>query len=101
MPYFKRKQPRLPHYDYSAPGCYFITICTKDRKCILSRISVGVDVPYGWGIGGRVAGDVDPYGKDLPYSYKKGCPKAALLVEESLSFREKQAIRPSSPCRGS
>ena len=62
MPYFKRKQLRLPHYDYSAPGCYFITICTKDRKCILSRISVGVDVPYGWGIGGRVAGDVDPYG---------------------------------------
>lgn len=34
----ERKPNRLPGYDYSFPGAYFITICTKDRKCILSRI---------------------------------------------------------------
>ena len=39
----KRKQIRLPDYDYSAPGCYFITICTHNRQCILSRITVGAD----------------------------------------------------------
>ena len=27
-----RKQHRLPNFDYSLPGAYFITICTKDRK---------------------------------------------------------------------
>ena len=37
----KRKAIRLPEYDYSAPGAYFITICTQDRKCILSDIAVG------------------------------------------------------------
>jgi len=34
----KRKQIRLPHYDYSQNGYYFITICTKDRQPILSEI---------------------------------------------------------------
>ncbi len=37
--YPKRKPTRLKGYDYSSPGAYFITICTKDRKCILSEIS--------------------------------------------------------------
>ena len=39
----KRKPTRLPDYDYSSPGSYFVTICTKDRRCILSDISVGAD----------------------------------------------------------
>ena len=39
----KRKPIRLPDYDYSSPGSYFVTICTKDRRCILSDISVGAD----------------------------------------------------------
>ena len=39
----RRKNPRLSGYDYSAPGTYFITICTQDRKPLLSRI-VGGDV---------------------------------------------------------
>jgi len=28
----KRKPNRLPNFDYSTPGAYFITICTKDRR---------------------------------------------------------------------
>ena len=39
----KRKPVRLPDYDYSSPGAYFITICTRDRRCILSNITVGAD----------------------------------------------------------
>ncbi len=37
----RRKPLRLPNYDYSAPGAYFVTICTHDRRCILSDITVG------------------------------------------------------------
>ena len=38
MDYQTRKPNRLPDYDYSQNGAYFITICTKDSKCILSQI---------------------------------------------------------------
>ena len=40
----ERKQNRLENYDYSQNGTYFITICVKDRKPILSKI-VGTGVP--------------------------------------------------------
>ena len=39
----KRKELRLKHYNYSSAGAYFVTLCTQDRRKILSRI-VGVDV---------------------------------------------------------
>ena len=44
----KRKPTRLKGYDYSQNGAYFITICTHDKKCLLSEIIVGdgvLDVP--------------------------------------------------------
>ncbi|MBQ6895168.1 MAG: transposase, partial [Clostridia bacterium] len=44
----KRKPTRLKGYDYSQSGAYFITICTKERKELLSKIIVGdgvLDVP--------------------------------------------------------
>ena len=34
----KRKSTRLHHFDYSTTGAYFITICTQNRRCVLSRI---------------------------------------------------------------
>ncbi|MBR6719685.1 MAG: transposase [Clostridia bacterium] len=45
--FVKRKPARLKGYDYSAPGAYFITICIRDRKCLLSEfVGDGVlDVP--------------------------------------------------------
>ncbi len=36
-----RKQIRLPDYDYSSPGAYFVTICTHEKRRILSSIPVG------------------------------------------------------------
>ena len=39
----QRKPNRLKGYDYSTHGAYFITICTKNRKEILSQIIVGGD----------------------------------------------------------
>ena len=34
----KRKHTRLQNFDYSTTGAYFITICTKDRRCVLSKV---------------------------------------------------------------
>ena len=47
MEYPHRKKIRLDPDRYSKNGAYFITICTKDRKCILSRIVGGgvLDAP--------------------------------------------------------
>ena len=42
----KRKQNRLSGYDYSQPGGYFITICTKGREELLGSV-VGADVLIG------------------------------------------------------
>ncbi len=43
----KRKPNRLKSYDYSQNGAYFLTICTKDMKCILwnaqSHLSESLD----------------------------------------------------------
>ena len=40
----KRKDLRLKQYDYSSAGAYFVTICIKDRKRILSDIIKPVGV---------------------------------------------------------
>ena len=41
----KREKNRLENYDYSQEGAYFITICVKDRKPILSKVRVGTGGP--------------------------------------------------------
>ena len=38
----KRKAMRLRNYDYSSNGAYFITVCVKDMKRVLSDV-VGAD----------------------------------------------------------
>ena len=38
----ERKKLRLADYKYSQPGAYFVTVCTKNKACILSTI-VGAD----------------------------------------------------------
>ena len=42
-----RKPTRLKDYNYSRPGAYFITICTKDKQKLLSEIVGGgvLDAP--------------------------------------------------------
>lgn len=41
MPYYNRKHNRLQGYDYSRNGAYFITICVKDKKCLLGTVVGG------------------------------------------------------------
>ena len=40
----KRKPTRLKGYDYSSAGVYFLTICTQNRRCLLSTV-VGTGLP--------------------------------------------------------
>ena len=52
MGFCERKPNRIPEYDYSTNGAYFVTICTQDRKKILCDI-VGDDahiVPKTYGM---------------------------------------------------
>ena len=39
----KRKSPRIPGYDYSTNGAYFITICTKDKKPIFGPVGADME----------------------------------------------------------
>ena len=41
MEHPERKPNRLSEYDYSTGGAYFVTICTQDRRKILSSIVGG------------------------------------------------------------
>ena len=34
----KRKHPRLKEYNYSSEGVYFVTICTQNKRQLLSKI---------------------------------------------------------------
>jgi REP element-mobilizing transposase RayT len=37
----RRRTLRLPHYDYTFPGAYFLTICTHRRASIFGQITDG------------------------------------------------------------
>ena len=47
MPYdpngHHRRSIRLPNYDYSQSGAYFITICVQNHNCLFGRILTTVD----------------------------------------------------------
>jgi len=38
---YHRRSTRLQSYDYAQPGAYFVTVCTRDRECLLSDIVDG------------------------------------------------------------
>ena len=39
---YRAESARLNDWDYSAAGCYFVTICTRDRECWLGEVTDGV-----------------------------------------------------------
>ena len=42
----QRKPNRIPEYDYSQNGAYFVTLCTQDRcKCLSTIVGDGFPVP--------------------------------------------------------
>lgn len=38
MPGAERKSPRLPEYDYTTDGAYFLSACTRDRVCVFGVV---------------------------------------------------------------
>ena len=38
MDFPQRKPNRIPNFDYSTPGAYFVTVCTEHRKNTLCTI---------------------------------------------------------------
>jgi len=47
-PYHERKPMRLPGYDYSMPGAYFITACTKNRDFLFETQDTKLAVESAW-----------------------------------------------------
>jgi putative transposase len=58
------RPPRLPGYDYSLGGCYFVTICIEKRRCILGRVVDGRMEPSEAGEAVRQAWE------DLPHLHR-------------------------------
>ena len=44
--YPSRRRQRLASYDYSGPGCYFVTLCIQDRLPLLGRVVSGQMHPF-------------------------------------------------------
>ena len=63
--YPTRKKLRLESYDYSEEGFYYLTVCTKDRRNILSDIRIQDDH--------TVAVQLTPYG-EAAERYLKSLP---------------------------
>jgi putative transposase len=49
---YRVETARLADWDYSAAGWYFITVCTKDKKCTLGSV---IDGQMGLSRAGRIA----------------------------------------------
>jgi putative transposase len=41
FPSHGRRSVRVPGYDYTTPGAYFVTICAHDRACLFGEIVEG------------------------------------------------------------
>lgn len=40
----RRKRTRLPEFDYTQPGAYFVTVCVADRACLFGTVRDGAIV---------------------------------------------------------
>ena len=47
-PHRERKPMRLPEYDYSRPGAYFVTACTKNREFLFESSEAKLAVKSAW-----------------------------------------------------
>ena len=44
----QRKRMRLPEYDYSLPGAYFVTACTRNRQFLFDAAEAKLAVESAW-----------------------------------------------------
>ena len=65
----KRKPNRLRSFDYSSPGAYFVTICTKDRRNLFWK-NVGASIARPEDVILTVQGElVDKAIRNIPMHY--------------------------------
>ncbi|MBE6684996.1 MAG: hypothetical protein E7592_05040 [Ruminococcaceae bacterium] len=77
----KRKHPRLKIFDYSSTGAYFVTICTQNRKCVLSQV-------VGRGLAPAATNDYDvPNGENIVQIQLTAIGK---IVEQQLLLLEER-----------
>ena len=79
MEFPKRKPNRLPDYGYGQNGAYFITICTQDRKPILSTI-VGDGSPVPKPIGSIA----EEYIRQIPIKYPTVCADKYVIMPDHI-----------------
>ena len=65
----KRRHPRLKRYDYSLNASYFITICTFEKKKLLSDVIVGRGLAPAVTVLTDVGRIVETELLDLPYRF--------------------------------
>lgn len=114
-----RKRTRLQHHDYNKPGYYFLTLCTKGRRCILSDIvekqtdmvthlsteelwKIGADVAlkrYGR-IVDKYINQIDDYYKNISVVKYVIMPNHVHLIVQILRTEETEAVI-RIPARGS
>jgi putative transposase len=76
----KRKPLRLPNYDYSQNGAYYITICTHHRECVFGEVVDGVMV---LNEAGRM---VESVWHNLPNHYPNIVLDAFIIMPNHLHF---------------
>ena len=75
----QRKPNRLSDYDYNQNGAYFVTICTQDRRTILSDI-VGDGFPVPKPIG-LIA---EEYIRQIPIKYPTVCVDRYMIMPDHI-----------------
>lgn len=76
----KRHCIRLRSYDYSGKGAYFVTICTKDRSCILGEVTTGLMMLNGAGL------IVETTWKDLVARFADMEPEVMVIMPNHVHF---------------
>jgi REP element-mobilizing transposase RayT len=62
---YRIKSARKPDWNYAWPGWYFVTVCTKNRTCVLGKVTDGaVDLS-------RVGAYADACWRKIPHHYPK------------------------------
>ena len=84
---------RLKNYDYNTPGAYFITICTKDKRSILSRIAYDTPVGAAVPVGPHAASQTTDVGVDVPGDAHSVLTNTGRIVDETL--REMESFYPN------
>lgn len=65
-----RKPNRLSNYDYSTPGAYFVTICSKDRKNIFWTVGASIARPQTTAHLSYVGKVIDKKISEIPKRYR-------------------------------